>query len=92
MNILDFAINYPDEEPCRKKLKALRDQMRVTCRHCDCKEHYWLENKEACEYKRCHARQTLRFGYCYAAFQPALSLSVCGHTPAHAHIVILFHD
>ena len=27
MNILDFAINYPDEETCRKKFKELRDQM-----------------------------------------------------------------
>ncbi len=24
MNILDFAINYPDEETCRKKFKQLR--------------------------------------------------------------------
>jgi len=40
MNILDFAINYPDEESCRKKFKEQRDQMGVTCRHCNCKEHY----------------------------------------------------
>ena len=30
MNILDFAINYPDEESCRKKFKELRDQIGVT--------------------------------------------------------------
>lgn len=62
MNILDFAINYPDEESCRKKFKELRDQMGITCRHCNCKEHYWLQNKQAYECKRCHARQTLRSG------------------------------
>jgi hypothetical protein len=62
MNILDFAINYPDEESCRKKFKEQRDQMGVTCRHCNCKEHYWLENKQAYECKRCRARQTLRSG------------------------------
>jgi len=56
MNILDFAINYPDEETCRKKFKQLRDQMGVTCRRCNCKEHYWLENKQAYECKRCKAR------------------------------------
>ena len=39
MNILDFAINYPDEESCRKKFKELREQMGITCRHCNCKEH-----------------------------------------------------
>jgi len=60
MNILDFAINYPDEETCRKKFKQLRDQMGVTCRRCNCKEHYWLENKQAYECKRCQARHTLR--------------------------------
>jgi hypothetical protein len=31
MNILDFAINYPDEETCREKFKQQRDQMGVTC-------------------------------------------------------------
>ena len=62
MNILDFAINYPDEESCRKKFKEQRDRMGVTCRHCNCKEHYWLENKQAYECKRCRARQTLRSG------------------------------
>ena len=62
MNILDFAINYPDEETCREKFKQQRDQMGVTCRRCNCKEHYWLENKQAYECKRCQARQTLRSG------------------------------
>ena len=36
--------------------------MGITCRHCNCKEHYWLQNKQAYECKRCHARQTLRSG------------------------------
>ncbi len=40
MNILDFAINYTDEESCQMKLKELRDQIGVTCRLCNCKEHY----------------------------------------------------
>ena len=62
MNILDFAINYPDEESCRKKFKEQRDQMGGTCRHCNCKEHYWLENKQAYECKCCRARQSLRSG------------------------------
>ncbi|MBZ4657612.1 MAG: ISXO2-like transposase domain [Methermicoccus sp.] len=62
MNIPDFAVNYPDEETCRKKFKEQRNQIGVTCRHCNCKEHYWLKNKQAYECKQCHARQTLRSG------------------------------
>lgn len=62
MNILNFALNYPDEETCRKKFKEQRGQMGITCNHCNCKGHYWLENKQAYECKKCHARQTLRSG------------------------------
>ena len=36
--------------------------MGVNCRHCNCKENYWLENKQAYECKRCHARQILPSG------------------------------
>ncbi len=47
MNILGFAINYSDEEACRKKIKQQSVQMGATCRYCNCKEHYWLENPKA---------------------------------------------
>jgi len=36
--------------------------MGVTCRLCNWKEFYWLENKQAYECMRCHACQTLRSG------------------------------
>ena len=49
-------------ESCRKNSKNKETKWGVTCRHCNCKEHYWLENKQAYECKRCHARQTLRSG------------------------------
>ncbi len=62
MNILNFAVNFPDEETCLQKFKEQRDQIGVVCRHCDCREHYWLKNKQAYECKNCHARQTLRSG------------------------------
>lgn len=62
MNILNFALKFPDEDACRQKFKELRDQIGVVCRHCNCKEHYWLKNKQAYECKNCHARQTLRSG------------------------------
>ena len=62
MSIQDYAIDYPDEETCREKFKQLREQMGVTCRRCNCKEHYWLKNKQAYECKRCQARQTLCSG------------------------------
>ncbi|MFV0392383.1 MAG: IS1595 family transposase, partial [Paludibacteraceae bacterium] len=47
MKILNFALNFPDEDTCRMKFKEQRDQIGVVCRHCNCKEHYWLENKQA---------------------------------------------
>lgn len=62
MKILNFALNFPDEDTCRMKFKEQRDQIGVVCRHCNCKEHYWLENKQAYECKKCHARQNLRSG------------------------------
>ena len=62
MNILNFAIEFPDEATCLQKFKEQRDQVGVVCRHCNCTEHYWLKNKQAYECKNCHSRQTLRSG------------------------------
>ena len=60
MNILDFTINYPDEEPVGKiqttKTKWELPAVVVIARH------YWLENKQAYRCWRCQARQALRSG------------------------------
>ena len=62
MNILNFAIKYPDEDACRQKFKEQRDQTGVVCHRCNCKEHFWLENKLSYECKHYHSRQSLRSG------------------------------
>lgn len=62
MNILEFIQRFPDEDACRLRFKEQRDQMGVICRKCNCKDHFWLENKQCYECKSCHSRQSLRSG------------------------------
>lgn len=62
MNILEFIKKFPNEESCRLKFKEQRDQVGIICHKCNCKEHYWLENKQCYECKHCHSRQSLRSG------------------------------
>ena len=62
MNILEFIQRFPDEDACRLKFKEQRDQIGVICRKCNCKDHFWLENKQCYERKSCHSRQSLRSG------------------------------
>lgn len=62
MNILEFIQKFPDEDACRLKIKEQRDQIGVICHKCNCKEHFWLENKQCYECKHCHSRQSLRSG------------------------------
>jgi transposase-like protein len=60
MNLLNFASQYPDELSCRKKFKEFRDQQGVICPSCGHTEHYWKQDKERYECKRCRRRQSLR--------------------------------
>ena len=53
-----------DEDTCRMKFKQQRDQIGIICRHCNCKEHYWLENKRAYECKKCYRADALKMS-CY---------------------------
>ena len=62
MNILEFIQKFPDEGACRLRFKEQRDQIGIVCRKCNCKEHYWLENKLCYECKHCHRRISLRSG------------------------------
>src|SRR5665648_314713 len=50
MNILEFIQKFPDEGACRLKFKEQRDQIGIICGKCNCKEHYWLQNKLCYEY------------------------------------------
>jgi DNA-directed RNA polymerase subunit RPC12/RpoP len=60
MNLLNFVSQYPDEASCRAKFKEYRDQQGVVCPHCGGKAHYWKNDKENYECKKCGKRQSLR--------------------------------
>jgi transposase-like protein/DNA-directed RNA polymerase subunit RPC12/RpoP len=60
MNLLNFIAQYPDEISCRQKFKELRDKAGVICPHCGSTSHYWKQDKESYECKRCKYRQSLR--------------------------------
>lgn len=62
MNIVTFTKEFPDEEACKKKWKALREQEGIVCPKCGCTEHYWKKDKECFECKHCGHRQSLRAG------------------------------
>jgi transposase-like protein len=60
MNLLNFVSQYPDEAGCRAKFKEYRERQGVTCPFCGHKEHYWKQDKECYECKKCGKRQGLR--------------------------------
>lgn len=62
MNLLNFISQYPDEESCKLKLKAIRDKEGIVCHHCGSKDHYWKSDKWQYECKTCKTRTTLRSG------------------------------
>jgi hypothetical protein len=62
MNLLNFINQFPDEDSCKLKFKAIRDKQGVTCHHCGGTDHYWKSDKWQYECKRCKTRTTLRSG------------------------------
>ena len=60
MNLLNFISQYPDEDSCKEKLKAIRDKEGVVCHHCGGKEHYWKRDKWQYECKACNTRTSLQ--------------------------------
>ena len=62
MNLIDFIAQYPDEESCKRKFKEYRDEVGVVCVKCESTEHYWKNDKEQYECKKCKTRTTLRSG------------------------------
>jgi transposase-like protein len=62
MNLINFMEQFPDEESCKLKFKAMRDEAGVTCRHCGSKDHYWQKTIWMYECKQCKTRTTLRSG------------------------------
>lgn len=62
MNLINFIEQFPDEQSCKLKFKAMRDETGVTCRHCGGKDHYWQQSIWMYECKKCRSRTTLRSG------------------------------
>lgn len=62
MNLLKFIQEFPNEAACRQKFKDERDKIGITCKRCNCTDHYWLDNKSNYECKHCHSRTFLRSG------------------------------
>lgn len=62
MNLLNFISQFPDEDSCKLKLKAIRDKEGVVCHRCGGKDHYWKRDKWQYECKACKTRTTLKGG------------------------------
>ena len=62
MTLIDFLSHFPDEESCKQKFKAYRDQVGVVCSKCGGTDHYWKKDKEQYECKHCQTRTTLKSG------------------------------
>jgi hypothetical protein len=62
MNLLNFIGQFPDEESCKQRLKAIRDREGIVCHHCGGREHYWKRDKWQYECKACKTRTTLKSG------------------------------
>jgi len=60
MNLLNFISQFPDEASCKAKWKEYRDRHGVVCPKCGSNSHYWKQDKESYECKRCKYRQSLR--------------------------------
>jgi len=84
MNIMQFFKQFPDEDSCREHFKKYRDRVGVTCKKCQCKEHYYLSTINYYKCKECGFRTSLKSGtvmensklpyqYWYMAFMFATS-------------------
>tara|TARA_R110002096_G_C14611280_1_gene723425 strand:+ start:927 stop:1862 length:936 start_codon:yes stop_codon:yes gene_type:complete len=62
MNLIEFIEQYPDESSCKSKFKEYREEVGVTCAKCKGTDHYWKQDKEQYECKKCKTRTTLRSG------------------------------
>ena len=58
MSVLNFIEQFPDEASCKQKFKEYRDQVGVVCSKCGGEDHYWKQDKEQYECKKCKTRTT----------------------------------
>ena len=62
MKFIDFYNRYSDEESCKQKFKAIREQEGISCKKCKGTSHYWKSDKWQWQCKLCGFRTTLRSG------------------------------
>ena len=62
MKLIEFTKHFPDEQSCREAFKLYRLQEGITCKKCGCTSHYWKNNREQWECKKCQYRTTLKSG------------------------------
>lgn len=62
MDILDFTLEFPDEQSCRDHFKLRREKEGVICKKCGCTKHYWLKGISQWQCSSCNFRTTLRSG------------------------------
>lgn len=62
MKLIDFGIEFSDEESCKQEFKKYREISGIICQKCGSKDHYWKSDKEQYECKECKFRTTLKSG------------------------------
>jgi len=62
MDLVNFFERFPNEESCRQDFKNKREQAGVVCKKCFGKEHYWKQDKQVFQCKKCSFRTGLRSG------------------------------
>lgn len=62
MNLIEFQRHFPDEDACKRHLKALRERQGVVCVKCGCTDHYWKGYRSQWQCKRCGHRTSLTSG------------------------------
>lgn len=60
MKLIDFNKHFPTEAKCKQRWKEYRMQQGITCTECNHQHHYWKQDKECFECKKCGHRQSLR--------------------------------
>jgi len=62
MTLFNFSEKFPDEETCKEYFRHHREKQGVVCKKCGHTEHYWKQDKQQFECKKCKFRTTLKSG------------------------------
>jgi transposase-like protein len=62
MNLFDFNKRFHDEQECHNHFKELRSQLGIVCKKCGSTDHYWKQDRDSFQCKKCGKRITLRSG------------------------------